>query len=102
MELGDVDAWIGVLDQLKDLHSRHIHPGRGYESGADLLDKQIEYLRFVKSVVESYKPRGEIPGKVKEEIVERIKDKYAGYDNEYFLQLGIPAVWKHLALRPGG
>jgi glyoxylase-like metal-dependent hydrolase (beta-lactamase superfamily II) len=97
LELGNLDAWIGTLQFLQGLRPTRIYPGRGEPGGPELLVGQIEYLRFVQDAVRAHKPSGEIPEAVAEKISDAIKARYPGYGNEYFLELGIPAVWEKLA-----
>ncbi len=97
LERGDVDAWVATLEFLQGLRPLRIYPGRGEPGGPELLAGQIEYLRFVRATVLAHRPSGEIPEAVAEKIVDAIKARYPGYGNEYFLELGIPAVWEKLA-----
>lgn len=88
LELGLVDEWSKRIEELQALKPKWVHPGRGETGGADLLDKQIMYLRDVKSIVASAKDADDAKAKV--------LAKYPGYDWEVFLEMGIPAVWEKL------
>ena len=100
LELGQLDPWIEILQRLKALQPRHVHPGRGYEGGPELLDRQIDYLRLVKTRVAARHPAGELDGATKQALIEEIEGQYPGYGNSYFLNLGLPAVWQALSAEP--
>ncbi len=57
-ENGRVDEWLQRLDELRVLHPKWIHPGRGMPGGPELLDAQADYLRAAIAAVESEHPRG--------------------------------------------
>jgi hypothetical protein len=98
MELGLIDEWIVILEQLKRLKPKYIHPGRGYEGGPELLDRQIEYLHYVQDRVAARDPQGDLDETTKTALIEEIEAHYPGYSNSYFLNIGLPAVWKAEAI----
>lgn len=96
MELGLSDQWIAALQQLQSLKPTQIHPGRGYAQGAELLQQQIDYLRFVQQTVQQFFNGQPLTDAVKADIVSAIEKQYPGYGFEYFLNLGIPAEYARL------
>jgi hypothetical protein len=82
------------------LQPRYIHPGRGYEGGPELVDRQIDYLRFVKARVAARHPAGELDDAPKQALIDEIEEQYPGYGNGDFLNLGVPAVWRALSTEP--
>ena len=96
LELGLIDEWIAMLEFLQGLHPLRVYPGRGAPGGPELLAKQSEYLRFVRTTVQAARPQRELDEATLETLVKAVVARYPDYGNEYFLQLGIPAVWEKL------
>ena len=97
LELGLIDEWIATLEFLQDLRPLRVYPGRGAPGGPALLAKQIEYLRFVRTTVQAARPQGELDKATQAALVKTVVARYPNYGNEYFLELGIPAVWEKLS-----
>ncbi len=97
LEKGNIDEWIADLKFLQGLRPVKIYPGRGQPGGAELLQQQIDYLQFVRAAVLRRKPHAEIDDATLAQLYAEITQHYSGYQNEYFLQLGLPALWSRLA-----
>ncbi len=100
LELGRIDEWLATLDALIALNPRFVHPGRGPAGGPELLTAQQAYLRDVKARVLALEPTGE-PDKAKlAQVKAEIVAAYPDYGYPYFVELGLPAVWRALAKDP--
>jgi glyoxylase-like metal-dependent hydrolase (beta-lactamase superfamily II) len=100
MELGLLDEWKARLNELKALHPKFVHPGRGATGGPELLDDQIAYLDRVRAIVSAAGPKGELDKPTQATLEKAVQDAFPGYGYPYFLKLGLPAVWKSLAATP--
>ena len=99
MELGLLDEWQATLDALIALQPRFVHPGRGPSGGPELLTEQKAYLADVKARVLAKNPQGEPDAKVLEALKEEIVAAHPTYGYPYFVELGLPAVWRGLATK---
>jgi hypothetical protein len=99
LELGKVDAWLARIAELRALHPRFVHPGRGRTGGPELLDQEERYLRDVLRLVAE--ERASSGPAASAGALGRVKSKmlalYPAYDFDVFLDLGLPAVWSHQA-----
>jgi hypothetical protein len=97
LELGLVDEWLAQLDQLRALHPKFIHPGRGPSGGPELLDNETKYLKDVVALVDAEKPTLPMPDTAADHVKEQLAGKYPGYGYSVFLNIGVPAVWERRA-----
>ena len=96
----DVDAWLARIDDMRTMHPRFVHPGRGPNAGPELLDAQERYLRLAQRLVREASPRGEPDEARVDAIRAEIERAYPDYGFGVFLRLGIPAEWRDkLAMR---
>jgi len=106
LEIGEAEAWLTRLDEIRGLKPRFIHPGRGPSGGPELLDQQSQYLRTVLAEVAKEKPTWPAPKGAIERVHQRILQAYPKLGYEVFLELGLPAVWQKQAEKaaqpPGG
>jgi glyoxylase-like metal-dependent hydrolase (beta-lactamase superfamily II) len=58
------DNWIAALEGLKSKEFKHIFPGHGDPAGSEVLDEQIDYLKFVKKLVYDGAQGEELLGKI--------------------------------------
>lgn len=96
LELGDVDAWLARIGEVRALKPRWVHPGRGPSGEASLLDAEEAYLRFVSAAVADEKPTMPVRADAVDRIKRRIVERYP-YEYDIFLDFGIPAVWERQA-----
>lgn len=102
LELGRLDEWMATLDALIALNPRWVHPGRGPSGGPELLTAQRAYLADVKARVAALDPAGK-PDKAKlREVYDAIVAAHPGHGYPYFVELGLPAVWRALAAPAAG
>lgn len=102
LELGRTDEWLARIAEIRALKPAHVHPGRGDSAGPELLDAQRKYLEDVVAIVAAEKPAMPMPAGAKERVKAKILALYPGYDFEVFLDLGLPAVWEHVAKKNAG
>lgn len=97
LEIGKLDEWLKRLDYIQKLQPDMVHPGRGPSGGPELVTRQIAYLKKVKELILKERPRGE-PNDAKIARVQKQLEKlYTAYGHEYFLEIGLPAVWTSYA-----
>lgn len=94
LEIGKTDEWLERIDEMKALKPRYVHPGRGPNGGAGLLDQQKAYLERVVAEVAAEKPQGAPSDEALERIRSRIVAAYPGLGFDVFLRIGLPAEWK--------
>jgi glyoxylase-like metal-dependent hydrolase (beta-lactamase superfamily II) len=103
LELGYIEEWIKSLESLLNLKPVFVHPGRGSSGGVELITNQIRYLKRVLELVRLEKPR-KLPPKELEKVLAKVQAKivseYPGYGQEYFLEIGLPAVWEKAISKP--
>ncbi len=104
LEIGRTDEWRRRLQELRALEPSFIHPGRGPEGDARLLDQQDAYLKAVQDLVAAERarvPPGLLSDKALDEALERVKrqltERFLGYRFEVFLNIGLPAEWRRQA-----
>ncbi len=97
MELGHLDAWKARLTELRALNPRFVHPGRGPSGGPDLLDAQTAYLDHVLELVRAEQPTGEPDDAAVQRVAAKLRAAHPGYGQPYFLQVGLPAVFRVVA-----
>jgi glyoxylase-like metal-dependent hydrolase (beta-lactamase superfamily II) len=93
----DVDAWVARVHEMRAMGPRFVHPGRGANGGAELLDAEERYLRFVQRLVREANPQGEPDEATLATLRRRVEGEYPGYGFEVFLALGVPAEWRRQA-----
>ena len=97
LELGKTDEWLKRIDEMRALHPRFVHPGRGSSGGPELLDREEAYLKTVIRLVAAEHPRA-LPEEQMDAAIARIKEKlmrlYPGYFYSVFLNIGLPAEWE--------
>jgi glyoxylase-like metal-dependent hydrolase (beta-lactamase superfamily II) len=101
LEIGEIDEWIKRMDELLALKPRFVHPGRGPSGGPELLEREKDYLNRVKRYVLAEHPREDAPDSARKSALARVRAKvvsdFPGYGQDYFLTIGLPAVWAHYA-----
>jgi glyoxylase-like metal-dependent hydrolase (beta-lactamase superfamily II) len=97
LELGLIDAWKQRIEELKALHPKFVHPGRGPTGGPELLDAQAAYLDRVVALVKAESPNGDPNPAAVERVEKALEAEYPNYGYAHFLELGLPAVWHSLA-----
>ncbi|MBI3556603.1 MAG: MBL fold metallo-hydrolase [Deltaproteobacteria bacterium] len=97
LEIGKTDEWLRRLAEIRALHPQYVHPGRGANGGAELLDREESYLRHVVKLVAREHPRMPAPDAAIERIKAQLEKDYPGYGNAYFLEIGLPAEWERQA-----
>lgn len=93
LELGHVDSWLKTLTFLNSLTPDFVHPGRGPSGGSELIEREKRYLDRVKELVKKSKKKKDIALK---EIYDVMVSENPGYENPYFLELGLEAVWDNV------
>jgi glyoxylase-like metal-dependent hydrolase (beta-lactamase superfamily II) len=98
LELGYVNDWIQLLQKLQSLEPDKVYVGRGFSGDSELLDRQIDYLKFVKATVSDFKKskKQKLTESTKEKILNKIFNKYSSYEYQGFVETGIEAVWERL------
>jgi len=98
LELGYVNEWIQILEKLQTLEPEKIYIGRGFSGDSELIDRQINYLKYVRSTVIEFKKTKpqKLTEATKEKILNKIFSKYSSYEYQGFVETGIEAVWKRL------
>lgn len=93
----DVDAWLARLDDIRAMHPRWVHPGRGPNGGPSLLDAERDYLQLAQRLVREASPH--MPEDVAriDAIRAEIERRYPTYGFAVFLRLGIPAQWRRMS-----
>jgi hypothetical protein len=99
LEIGKIDEWLARLEYIRKLGPEYVHPGRGPSGGPEVLDRQVQYLKKVKELVLKERPRGKPNEKILSDLQKKLEDLYPLYGNEYFLEIGLPAVWESMAKR---
>jgi glyoxylase-like metal-dependent hydrolase (beta-lactamase superfamily II) len=97
LELGLLDEWMATLDALMALNPRWVHPGRGESGGPELLTAQKAYLADVKARVAALAPAGEPDATRLKSVRDALVAAYPGYGYPYFVELGLPAIWRQMA-----
>ncbi|HEX4922464.1 MAG TPA: MBL fold metallo-hydrolase [Bdellovibrionales bacterium] len=93
LEIGKIDEWLKRLDYIQKLEPEYVHPGRGPSGGPELLTRQIAYLKKVKELILKERPRGEPNEAAIARVQRKLEELYTSYGHEYFLEIGLPAVW---------
>lgn len=96
-ENGRTDAWLQRLDELRAMHPKWIHPGRGFTGGPELLDKQTEYVNTVIGAVAAEHPRGVSTPEAQARIKERVNQHYPNHQYPDFLPMLLREEWAHQA-----
>jgi glyoxylase-like metal-dependent hydrolase (beta-lactamase superfamily II) len=102
LEIGEPEAWIERMAEIKALSPRFVHPGRGKTGGPELLDWEAGYLRRVLEEVAKEKPVIPAPKGAIERIQDRIMKAYPELGYDVFLELGLPQVWRKQAEKEAG
>jgi glyoxylase-like metal-dependent hydrolase (beta-lactamase superfamily II) len=96
-ENGRTDAWLERLDELRALHPKWIHPGRGFTDGPELLDRQTDYVHTVVEAVAAEHPRGRPTPEAFARITERVNQRYPDHHYPAFLPMVLRAEWARQA-----
>ncbi len=94
LELGKVQEWLESLDYVTSLSPHKIYPGRGEIASANILEEQRAYIVFINDLVKKHHTGKKISREMKEKLIELVKKRYPSYKIPYFLNLGIPALWR--------
>jgi glyoxylase-like metal-dependent hydrolase (beta-lactamase superfamily II) len=107
LELGHTPDWQQRLAELKALHPKFVHPGRGPSGDERLLGQEENYLQVLSDTVAAEKPQAQSvtpDGKLDsgaEKAIARVKSKleecFLGYRFAVFLDIGLPAEWRRQA-----
>ena len=91
LELGFVDAWGHRIEELMEINSEWIHPGRGPTGDASLLEQQLHYLKTVSSIV---KVNSKMRNRklAREKVEAKILEAFPGYRYPLFVSRGIDAL----------
>lgn len=100
LEIGRPDAWLQRIAEIQALAPTFVHAGRGGSAGPEVLVTQIEYLEFVIDRVQREAPTGELSRGTLKAIRSDIEAAYPDHAFGVFLNLGLPAVWRHYASQP--
>jgi len=104
MELGLSGPWLDRIDELAALGAEHVHPGRGASGGPELLTAQAEYLRRVRALVSAehtalnegeHEPTQDEIDEALARIQSALEREHPEYDYAVFLEIGLPAEWRH-------
>jgi len=96
LELGNIEEWIQRLHELKAMHPRYVHPGRGSSGGVELLGAEEFYLSRVLATVQSESRGVEVNESVLQRAKSRIVDQFPGYRFDVFLDVGIETLMQRL------
>jgi glyoxylase-like metal-dependent hydrolase (beta-lactamase superfamily II) len=99
LELGTIDEWLRRLEEIKAMGAQRVFPGRGKPGGAELLDQQAQYLRFVQKLVQAEQPSGELGWLTKLKLQRAIELQYPKLGYALFMRDGLPAVWRNEAAK---
>lgn len=94
LELGNARAWRERVAELRALHPRRVHPGRGPSGGAEILDGTDRYLARVLTLTREGIARGDAPEAGVPRVRARIVEEHPDYDYPVFL-FGLAEVWAH-------
>ena len=94
LELGTIDEWVARLEEIRLMRPAHIYPGRGPAGGVELLDRQIEYLRFVQHTVRDAEPHGDLGRLRKLWLQWQIESAYPDLRYPRFMGDGLTRVWE--------
>lgn len=94
IELGKIESWLTRLKELSALEPEYVHPGRGPNGGAELIDREQAYLNKVLALVRAERPVGAPKPQKISRLQAKIEALYPGYANAHFVEIGLPAVWK--------
>jgi glyoxylase-like metal-dependent hydrolase (beta-lactamase superfamily II) len=73
--------WLGILDQLDELHPRTIVPGHGEVGGATLIGIEREYLKAVQARVVELKAQGKSADDAAKLLSVEFRAKYPDWEN---------------------
>lgn len=73
--------WLGILDQLDDLHPRTIVPGHGEVGPGSLINVERTYLKGVQSRVAELKAQGKSAEETEKILSTEFRAKYPDWDN---------------------
>jgi glyoxylase-like metal-dependent hydrolase (beta-lactamase superfamily II) len=92
LELGLVKEWLARLDEIWEMETEYVHPGRGPSGGDELLERQEAYLKRVLELM-----RKNLKRKDAVEVVRKaLEEEHLGFSNRYFLKLGLPVVYERM------
>jgi glyoxylase-like metal-dependent hydrolase (beta-lactamase superfamily II) len=93
LELGMIDEWLLRLAEIKALGAQRIFPGRGKAGGAELIDKQANYLKFVQKTIQAEQPSGTLGWFTKLKLQRTIEQEYPQLTYTLFMRDGLAAAW---------
>jgi glyoxylase-like metal-dependent hydrolase (beta-lactamase superfamily II) len=93
LEIGRTDEWLHRLGDLRALHPRFVHPGRGASGGPELIDQEEAYLLKVMELVAEEGPVLPAPEGALDRVRQRVEEAFPDLGYPVFLKLGIPAEW---------
>ena len=93
LELGFIDEWVARLEEIRALNPKRIFPGRGAPGGIELIDKQVQYLRYVQQAVWDEKPAGQLGWITKLKLQRNIEARFPALGHPIFMRDGLRAVW---------
>ncbi|UJR82454.1 MBL fold metallo-hydrolase [Sandaracinus amylolyticus] len=98
LELGHLEAWLERLDEIEAMRPRWVHPGRGESGGTERVAAQRVYLERVRAMTREASPALPAPEGAIDALRARIEAEHPGYGYPVFLRVGLPAVWRTVAL----
>lgn len=99
LELGLIDDWLQRLDEIRAMKPVRVFPGRGKPGGAELIDKQITYLRYVQQLVWLEHPSGLLDQMTQAKLADAIEQKYPALGFRIFMRSALAAVWEKEAVK---
>jgi glyoxylase-like metal-dependent hydrolase (beta-lactamase superfamily II) len=97
LELGMIDEWLLCLAEIKALGAQRIFPGRGKAGGTELIDKQVNYLKFVQKTIQAEQPSGTLGLFTKLKLQRTIEQEYPQLTYALFMRDGLAAAWDNEA-----
>lgn len=97
LELGMIDEWLQRLTEIKALGAQRVFPGRGKAGGAELIDKQVNYLKFVQKTIQAEQPSGTLGWLTKLKLQRIIEQEYPQLTYPLFMRDGLAATWENEA-----
>lgn len=92
-------AWVAQIDYVKKTYAdaKIVYAGHGTEGRLDVLDGQLEYIRFFQELVGNYLlPDRSLGNDAKAQIKETIQTRYPGYPLEFLIEMNVDGVVKEL------
>jgi glyoxylase-like metal-dependent hydrolase (beta-lactamase superfamily II) len=96
-DVADGAAWIGTLELLRELDPAVVVPGHGEVGGLELIDSFRAYLVDVRDAVEERVGHGEDVERIAAELGPEVRQRYADWDNEEWIDFAIRNFHRRLA-----